>query len=56
MPGAEFMIRDINFPEIPDSLDDELKEYLRNLTLVLRDSLKGSMYIEKTLESGYIGD
>ena len=56
MPSSEFIIRDVNFPQIPENIDEELKEYLINLESVLRDSLKGSMFIEQTLESGFIGD
>ena len=53
---AEFIIRDITFPPIPDGESEELKEYLRNFERLVRDSLKGSLYIEKVLEDGIIGN
>ncbi len=52
----EFNIREINFPIIPDSASDEMKEYLTELQDVLRESLKGSLYIEQTLEDGIFGN
>ena len=53
---AEFNIREINFPKIPDDIPESLKEYLSDMEITLRDSLKGSIYIEKVLEDGVIGN
>jgi len=54
--AEEFNIREINFPIIPDGESEELKDYLRKLERVLQESLKGSIYIEKVLEDGIIGN
>ena len=54
---TEFTIREINFPKIPSAyISPELKAYLIELEHVIRDSLKGSIYIEKVLEDGIIGN
>ncbi len=53
---AEFTIREITFPKIPDDISDSLKEYLMQLERTLRESLRGSIYIEKVLEDGIFGN
>ncbi len=39
------IIPEIQFPMLPDDIDDGLKRYLTELEHVLRDSLRGSMWI-----------
>jgi len=53
---AEFNIREIKFPNIPDDTTDEIKQYLIELERTLRESLKGSIYIERLFEDGIIGN
>ena len=56
---AENTIREIQFPKIPlasDKIPKELVDYLQQLENVLRTSLKGSMYIERMLEDGMLGN
>ncbi len=57
MPNNETnIIQEISFPIIPESIDTDLKEYLVALEIVLRDSLKGSMLLRRTLEDGLFGN
>ena len=53
---VEFNIRQINFPTIPNEVTPEMKQYLIELERVLQESLKGSIYIEKMLEDGILGN
>ncbi len=53
---AEFNNREIQFPTIPDDASEEMKEYLRELERVLKESLVGSIYIEKVLADGILGN
>ena len=53
---VEFNIREIQFPTMPNDVSDEMRDYLVELERVLKDSLKGSIYIEKIFEDGIFGN
>lgn len=53
---SEDTIRVINFPKLPEDIPDDLREYLIELERVLQSSLKGSMYMDKVLEDGILGN
>ena len=46
----------INFPKRPENLDIEMLEYLRELERVLQEALVGSMYMNRVIEDGIIGN
>lgn len=52
----EKVIPEINFPILPKNIDDEMREYLTELERVLRDALKGSLLLERTLQDGIFGN
>jgi len=54
--NEDLIIRQVSFPIIPDSIDDDMKEYLMALEAVLQDALKGSLLLEDTFEDGIIGN
>jgi len=54
--SEDITIRHISFPVIPDSVSDDLKEYLQELQVVLEDALKGSSLLENTFENGKLGN
>lgn len=56
MSDETFIIRDVVLPLIPEDIPESLKEYLIELEAVLTKDLRGSMYINKVLEDGYIGN
>ncbi len=56
MPDDEFTIRELNLPVIPEDIPESLKDYLRELELVLRQSMKGTLYWEKVFEDGIMGN
>lgn len=56
MLNEDNVIPEINFPVIPTNIDSELAEYLVELELVLRDSLRGSSYLSRMFEDGIIGN
>ena len=52
----EKVVPEINFPKIPDSVDDEMRDYLVELENVLRGALKGSLWLERTFQDGILGN
>ncbi len=49
-------IPEIQFPEIPESADEDMRAYLLEMESLLRESLKGSLYVNQTLENGVFGN
>ncbi len=50
------IIPEVIFPPIPEDIDSELRVYLMELEKVLRRSLRGSMFLEDTLQTGILGN
>ena len=52
------IIPEITFPPIPsvDNIDPELRTYLSELENMLRRALRGSLFMEKTLQDGILGN
>ena len=50
------VVPEVQFPVMPDSLDEETKKYLTELEIVLRESLKGSLWLNRVFEDGKIGN
>jgi hypothetical protein len=50
------VVPEINFPKIPDSIEGELRDYLLERDRVLRDALKGSLYLLRMFEDGIFGN
>ncbi len=46
----------LNYPKIPESADKDMRNYLLALEELLRDALKGSLYINQTFENGEFGN
>jgi len=53
---ADINIREPSFPVIPDDAPESIKDYLRQLELMLKYELKGSEYMNAVIEDGVIGN
>lgn len=53
---AEDTITIINFPKPPEGESEEMKSYLRELERTLQKALAGSMYMNKVILDGIIGN
>ena len=49
-------IPELQFPKIPESADEEMRSFLLEYERMLRDALKGSLYVNQTLENGIFGN
>ena len=49
-------IPELQFPKIPESADEDMRNYLLELERMLGEALKGSLYINQTFENGVFGN
>ncbi len=49
-------VLELQFPKIPESAEEDMREYLLELERMLREALKGSLYINQTFENGIFGN
>ena len=49
-------VPELQFPKIPESAEEDMREYLLELERMLREALKGSLYINQTFENGIFGN
>ncbi len=49
-------VPELQFPEIPESANQEMRDYFLELERMLREALKGSLYINQTFENGVFGN
>ena len=56
MAEPDVSLPSVNFPPPPEEASQEMKDYLLELERVLGDALRGSIFINKTLEDGILGN
>ncbi len=49
-------ISELQFPKIPENANQEMRDYLLELERMLREALKGSLYVNQTFENGIFGN
>jgi len=49
-------VPEVTFPVIPDSVDDELRDYLIERDKVLIKALQGSLFLERMFADGIFGN
>lgn len=52
----EKVVPEISFPIIPDNVDEKMRDYLTELERVLREALKGSLYLQRMFQDGHFGN
>lgn len=50
------VVPEIQFPNIPESADEDMKKYLIEFETVIRGALKGSLWLERLFEDGILGN
>ena len=50
------IVPEVAFPVIPESVDEDLKRYLTELEVVLKESLRASLLFSTVFDDGKIGN
>ncbi len=50
------IVPEINFPVVPEEASEEMKKYFTELEIVLREALKGSLWLSTVFEDGILGN